>query len=73
MSFFSPPYAASCGTQGKDIVCLEGCGGNVSTRNDIYEHCDLNETPGGEGGRHESGNSKTWLALQWEQLEPDYL
>lgn len=73
MPFFSPPYVVSCGTQGEDIVCLEGCGGNMSSRNDVYEHSDLNETPGWEGGRHESGNSKAWLELQGERLEPDYL
>lgn len=54
--FFSPPYVVSCGTQGEDTVCLEECRGNMSSRNDVYEHSDLNETPGWEGGRHESGN-----------------
>lgn len=63
----------SCGAQGKDTVCLEGCGGNASSRNDVYEHSDLNETPGWECGRHESGNSKARLALRGEQVTPDYL
>lgn len=64
MPFFPPPYVVSCRTQGEDIACLEECGGNVSSRNDVYEYSDLNETLGWEGGRHESGNSKAWLELQ---------
>lgn len=70
---FPPPYVMSCENQGEDIVCLEEYGGNMSSRNDVYEHPDLNETPGWEGGRHESGNSKAWLELQREQLEAVYL
>ena len=73
LPIFSPPYVVSCGTQGKDTVCLEGCGGNVSSRNDVYECSDLNETPGWECGRHEEGNTNVWLVVQWGQLTADYL
>lgn len=58
MPFFSPPYVVSCETQGKGTLCCEGHGRKVSSRNDVYEHSDLNETPGWKCGRHESGNSK---------------
>lgn len=54
-------------------MSLEGCGGNVSCRNDVYEHSDLNETPGWECGRHESGNLKPCPELLREQPAPDYL
>lgn len=64
MPFFFPPYVVSCETQGKDTVCLEGCEGNVSSRNDVYELSDLNETPGWKWGGHELGNSKVWLVVQ---------
>lgn len=72
-ALFSPPCAVSCGTQEKDTVCLERGGGNMSSRNNVYEHSDPNETPGWESGRQESGNSKAWLVLQGEQLTSDYL
>lgn len=71
LPFFSLPYVVSCGAQGKDTMCLEGGGGNTSSRNHVYEHSDLNETPGWECSRHESGNFKARLALQGEQLTPD--
>lgn len=51
MPFFSTPYVVSCETRGKDVVYLQGCGGNVSSKKDIYELSDLNETPGWKGGR----------------------
>lgn len=73
MTFFSPPNVVTCGTHGKDTVCLEGCGGNVSSRNDVYEHSDFNEIIYWECHRHRSGNSKAWLIVQGGKLTPDYL
>lgn len=71
-AIFSPSYVV-VGLRKKDTVCLDRPGRNVNSRNDMYEHLDLKETPYWECGGHGSGNSKLWLLLQEEQLAPDYL
>lgn len=52
------------GLKGKAWCALRDVEGNMSFRNSVHEHSDLNETPGWECGRHEEGNTNAWLVVQ---------